>query len=127
MNFDDSVWVFRGNVRIIINDGELTSDDAQIKFIKQQLATALVNGKPASFEKRIAKTGKLAQGHADTIDYDAAKGIVRLTKDGWLTDGSYESHADSLQFNMITQTMNATGSEPDSQRVHITVPPPAKP
>ena len=86
LNFDDSVWLFRGNVKITIDDGELTSDDAQIKFLKQQLATAVANGKPAAFQKHIAKTGKLAQGHADTIDYDVTKGIVRLTKNGWLTD-----------------------------------------
>ena len=138
LNFDDSVWLFRGNVKITIDDGELTSDDAQIKFLKQQLATAVANGKPAAFQKHIAKTGKLAQGHADTIDYDVTKGIVRLTKNGWLTDCSYEERADSLKYNMITQTMNAEGSQSgtpgpsappgsdqDSQRVHITVPPPA--
>jgi lipopolysaccharide transport protein LptA len=94
----------------------------------------VANGKPAAFQKHIAKTGKLAQGHADTIDYDVTKGIVRLTKNGWLTDGSYEERADSLKYNMITQTMNAEGSpsgtpgpsaapgsDQDSQRVHITV------
>ena len=127
LNFDDSLWQFRGNVKIIMDEGELTSDEAQINFAKQLLSKAVVNGKPASFEKHIAKTGKLAQGHADNIDYDVVKGIVRLTKNGWLTDGSYEVHGDSLKYNMITQTMAAEGSEQDSQRVHITVPPPSKP
>ena len=137
----DGTWLFRGNVKITTDEGDLTSDEAQIKFLRQRLTTAVVNGKPASFEKHLAKTGKLAQGHADTIDYDVAKGIVRLTKNGWLTDGSYEIHGDSLKYNMLTQTMNAEGSasgpgpagpssapgtDPqDSQRVHITVPPPA--
>jgi lipopolysaccharide transport protein LptA len=139
-NFDDGTWVFRGNVKITTDEGDLASDEAQIKFLRQRLTTAVVNGKPASFEKRLVKTGKLAQGHADIIDYDVAKGIVRLTKNGWLTDGSYEIHGDSLKYNMLTQTMNAEGSAPgtaqgpnsapgtdqqDSQRVHITVPPPA--
>ena len=139
-NFDDGTWVFRGNVKITTDEGDLASDEAQIKFLRQRLTTAVVNGKPASFEKRLVKTGKLAQGHADTIDYDVAKGIVRLTKNGWLTDGSYEIHGDSLKYNMLTQTMNAEGSasgpaqgpnaapgtdQQDSQRVHITVPPPA--
>ena len=139
-NFDDGTWVFRGNVKITTDEGDLASDEAQIKFLRQKLTTAVVNGKPASFEKRLVKTGKLAQGHADTIDYDVAKGIVRLTKNGWLTDGSYEIHGDSLKYNMLTQTMNAEGSasgpaqgpnsapgpdQQDSQRVHITVPPPA--
>jgi lipopolysaccharide transport protein LptA len=142
-NFDDGTWLFRGNVKITTDEGDLASDEAQIKFLRQKLTTAVVNGKPASFEKHLVKTGKLAQGHADTIDYDVAKGIVRLTKNGWLTDGSYEIHGDSLKYNMLTQTMNAEGSasgpaagtagpssapgtdQQDSQRVHITIPPPS--
>ena len=80
LNFDNSLWVFRGNVKITMDQGQLTADDAQINFIKKLLAKAVANGKPAEFEQRIAKTGKIAQGRADTIDYDAAKGMVRLLK-----------------------------------------------
>ncbi len=70
LDFDDSHWVFRGNVKITMDQGQLTSDEAEITFAKKLLSKAVVNGKPAAFEQRIEKTGKMAQGRAETIDYD---------------------------------------------------------
>src|SRR5438270_2560 len=40
LDFDNSLWVFRGNVKITMDRGQLTSDDAQINFAKKALAKA---------------------------------------------------------------------------------------
>ena len=129
LDFDNSLWIFRGNVKISMDDGELTSDDAEINFAKKALAKAVVNGKPAAFEQRVAKTGKVAHGHADTIDYDAHKGVVHLSKNAWLSDGQTEIRGESLKYDVLAQSIVAEGSEQGSQRVHIiiTPPPPSKP
>jgi lipopolysaccharide transport protein LptA len=128
LDFDNSLWLFRGNVKIGMNGGTLTSDDAQISFVKQQLAKAVVNGRPAEFEQKVGKTGKVAQGRADTIDYDAASGIVRLTKNAWLSDGQTDMHGELLKYDVVNQVIRAEASEQNSQRVHIVItPPPAKP
>jgi lipopolysaccharide export system protein LptA len=129
LNFDNSLWVFRGNVRITMDDGELTSDDAEINFAKKALAKAVVNGKPAAFEQRVAKTGKVAHGRADTIDYDVHKGVVHLSKNAWLSDGQTEIRGESLKYDVLAQSIVAESSEQGSQRVHIiiTPPPPSKP
>lgn len=128
LDFDNSLWVFRGNVKISVDHGQLTSDDAQINFIKQVLSKAVVNGKPAAFEQHVAKTGKLAQGHADTIEYDAGLGLVRLSKNAWLSDGQTEIRGESLKYNVLAQSIVAEAAEQGSQRVHIVItPPPAKP
>jgi lipopolysaccharide export system protein LptA len=124
LDFDDSLWVFRGNVKITIEQGEVTADDAEINFSKQQLAKAVANGKPAAFEDRIEKTGKTAHGRADTIDYDAAKGVVRLSKNAWLSNGDTEIRGESIKYNMLAQTFAAEGAEQDSHQVHIVIPPP---
>ena len=42
-----------------MDQGQLTSDEAEITFAKKLLSKAVVNGKPAAFEQRIAKTGKI--------------------------------------------------------------------
>lgn len=128
-NFDNSLWTFRGNVKITVDDGQLLSDEAEIKFLNQQLSKAVANGKPAAFEERIEKTGKVAHGRADTIDYDAAKGIVRLLNNAWLSNGDTEIRGESLKYNVLAQSIVAEGAEPDSQqRVHIVItPPPSKP
>ncbi len=127
-NFDNSLWIFRGNVKITMDDGELTSDDAEINFAKKSLAKAVVNGKQAAFEQRVEKTGKVAHGRADTIDYDAHKGVVRLSKNAWLSDGQTEIRGESLKYDVLAQSIVAESSEQGAQRVHIIItPPPSKP
>src|SRR6267142_1181043 len=127
LDFENSRWVFRGNVKITMDDGQLTSDEAEITFAKKLLSKALVSGNPAAFEQRIAKTGKLARGHADNIDYDVAKGVVHLSKNAWLSDGQNEIRGESLKYNVLAQSIVAEGPEQDSQRVHIIITPPANP
>jgi lipopolysaccharide transport protein LptA len=127
LDFENSRWDFRGNVKIAMDDGQLSSDEAIITFAKKLLARAVVTGKPASFQQKVAKTGKLAQGHADGIDYDVAKGVVHLSKNAWLSDGQTEIRGESLQYNTITQTIVAPAAEQGSQRVHIIITPQAIP
>jgi lipopolysaccharide transport protein LptA len=127
LKFENSLWVFRGNVKITMENGLLTADEAQIDFIKKLLAKAVAYGKPAEFEQKIEKTGKIAHGHADTIDYDAAKGVVKLTTNAWLSDGQNEVHGESFVYNVLTQSVVADAAEQGSQRVHIIItPPPSK-
>jgi lipopolysaccharide transport protein LptA len=126
LDFENSHWVFRGNVKITMDQGLLTSDEAEITFAKKLLSKAVVNGKPAAFEQRIAKTGKLAQGRAESIDYDVTKGLVHLSKNAWLSDGEREIQGESLKYNVLAQTIAAEASEQGSQRVHIIITPPAK-
>ena len=128
MYFQDNVWNFRGNVKITVEQGQLYSDDAQITFVNNTLSKAIVNGKPASFEQTVAKTGKLAKGHADTIDYDAGKHLVRFLKDAYLTNGDHEILGQSVKYDIVGQKVIAEEAEQNSQRVHIVItPPPPKP
>jgi lipopolysaccharide transport protein LptA len=127
LDFEDSRWVFRGNVKITLDQGELTSDDAQITFAKKLLAKAIINGTPAAFQQRVAKTGRLAQGRAELIEYDVGKGVVKLSKNAWLSDGQNEIHGESLKYNVLDQRVVAEAAEQGSQRVHITITPPPPP
>jgi lipopolysaccharide transport protein LptA len=128
LNFDSSLWVFRGNVKISMEQGQLSAEDAEITFLNKLLAKAVANGRPAEFEQRIQKTGKIAKGRADTIDYDASKGIVRLLRNAWLSDGQNEIRGEALKYNVLAQSIIADAAEQGSQRVHIIItPPPSKP
>jgi lipopolysaccharide transport protein LptA len=124
LDFENSHWVFRGNVKITMDQGQLNSDEAEITFSKKLLSKAIVHGNPAAFEQRIAKTGKLAQGRAELIDYDVAKGVVHLSKSAWLSDGQNEIRGESLKYNVLAQNIVAEASEQGSQRVHIIITPP---
>ena len=122
--FENNVWNFRGNVKIAVEKGQLFSDDAQITFVNNVLSKAVVNGKPASFEQTVAKTGKLAKGHAETIDYDAAKHLVRFLNNAYLTNGDHEITGQSLKYDVLAQKVIAEEAEQNSQRVHIIITPP---
>jgi lipopolysaccharide export system protein LptA len=124
--FDDNVWVFRGAVKVTMDQGVLNSDEARVTFSNKVLSSAVVTGKPATFQQKIAKTDKIAHGHADTIDYDVTKGIIRLTKDAFLDNGQYEVHGESLKYDIAKQVSSAEGGEQGSQRVHIIITPPPK-
>src|SRR5271163_745195 len=124
LNFDNNLWVFRGNVKITMDQGLLTSDEAQITFVNKVLTRAVANGKPAAFEQVVPKTGKLAKGRADLIDYDVSNGVVRLSKDAYLSDGQNEIRGESLKYNVRAQSVAAEAADQGSQRVHIIITPP---
>jgi lipopolysaccharide export system protein LptA len=125
-NFDNSVWVFGGHVKITMEQGQLTSDNAQITFADKGISKAVADGKPAEFEEPIAKTGKIAHGHADHIDYDVATNEVRFSKGAYLSNGDDEMRGELLRYNVLTQTVSAVEAEQGSQRVHIIITPPPK-
>ena len=122
--FENNVWNFRGNVKIVVEQGQLFSDDAQITFVNNALSKAIANGKPASFEQTVTKTGKPARGHAQTIDYDATKHLVRFLKDAYLTNGDHEITGEALKYDVLGQKVIAEEAEQNSQRVRIIITPP---
>jgi lipopolysaccharide transport protein LptA len=127
-NFDNGLVQLHNNVKIVTADAQLLADEAQIRFAKSLLSKAVAHGKPAEFQERIEKTGKLARGHADEIDYDASKGLVVLSKNAWVTDGQYDFVGESFKYDIQAQRIIADPGEQGSQRVHIIItPPPSKP
>jgi lipopolysaccharide transport protein LptA len=124
VNFDDSKWVFRGAVKILTDQGQLTADEADVTFLKGVLAKALITGKPAAFEQRVQKSGKRVVGHADVIEYDVSKNTIQLSKNAWLSDGPDHIDGELLKYNLIERKMFADPTEQNSQRIHITITPP---
>jgi lipopolysaccharide transport protein LptA len=124
--FDNSVWVFRGSVKVTMDQGVLNSDEARVTFSNKVLSFAVVTGKPATFQQKIAKSDKMAHGHADTIEYDVTKGLIHLTQDAFLDNGQYEVHGESLKYDVARQVSSAEAAEQGSQRVHIIITPPPK-
>jgi len=104
-------------------------------FATLALATTVAFAGPAFADKyKAALDGKsenppttsTGTGTAD-IDYDAAKGVVRLTKNAWLSDGQNEVRGESLKYNVIAQSIIADAADQNSQRVHIIITPTTTP
>ena len=128
LDFENSHWVFHGAVRITMEQGQLTAEDADVVFANKLLVKALIQGKPAAFEQRENKLGKTVQGRADEIDYEVAKNLVRLLGNAWLSDGLNEIRGESVKYNILERKVLAEGPDQNSQRVHIKItPPPAQP
>src|SRR5262245_18367560 len=74
LNFENSRWEFHGNVRIDVEGGSLTSDEAQVTFVNNQIATAVITGAPATFEQKLKESDDIAKGRAGRIEYDFTAG-----------------------------------------------------
>ena len=123
LEFENSEWTLKGQVRITVPDGKLASDTATVKFKDNQIASARVRGTPAVFEQRLEKTGQLAQGRAESIEYDVGNGTVRLIGDAWLSDGQNEIRGRTLVYDIGRQRVAANPGETEPGGVRITINP----
>lgn len=125
LEFENSQWSFKGQVRITVPDGKLASDLATVTFRNNEISRALVQGGPATFEQRL-EDGRLAQGRAKSIEYDVRAATVRLLGDAWLSDSRNEIRGNTLVYDIGRERVQANPSEKDPGGVKITINPPQK-
>jgi lipopolysaccharide export system protein LptA len=125
LEFENSQWIFKGQVRITVPDGKLASDLATVAFRDNGISRAVVQGSPATFEQRL-EDGRLAQGRAQSIEYDVRAGTVRLVGDAWLSDSRNEINGNTLIYDIGRQRVAANPDETDPGGVRITINPQEK-
>lgn len=123
LNFENSSWVFSGNVRIKTEGGNLRSRQANVEFRNQRISRATILGDPAEFEQQRKGSSELARGHSASIVYDLVGGVVTLTGDAWLSDGRNEIKGRELVYNVKEQRVRAQTQAGDNDRVRITIRP----
>ena len=123
LNFENSSWVFTGNVRITMDGGNLRSKQANVEFRNQKISRATILGEPAEFEQQRKGSSEIARGHSTSIVYDLVGGIVTLTGDAWLSDGRNEIKGRELVYNVKEQRVKAQTRDGDKERVRITIRP----
>jgi lipopolysaccharide transport protein LptA len=123
LNFEDSDWTLKGNVKITLPDGMLTSSDARVMFRRNQISRAEIHGAPAQFQQLIKETGKLAKGRANSIVYDVQADTVRMAGDAWLTDGENVIRGETLVYDIAGQRVAANPGGTDPGGVRITINP----
>ena len=109
LEFDDSDWKFSGHVRLHTAQGNLTADDATVKFLDSRVQTATVHGAPAVFAGEVGEGRQPARGHAQQIDYEVGSGEIRLSGDAWLSDGRSEINGARIVYNVAAQRVQAEG------------------
>jgi lipopolysaccharide transport protein LptA len=123
LNFENTKWDLKGQVRITVPDGKLASDEATVTFRDNEIVSAVVRGSPATFEQRLETTGELAQGRAGSIEYDIRNDTVQLAGDAWLTDGQNEIRGNTLVYDIGRQRVAANPGATEPGGVRITINP----
>jgi len=123
LNFENSEWKLTGDVQILVPDGKLESNSAQVTFRNNEIVRAVIKGAPASFEQKLKDKGQLARGKAETIEYNVQASTVRLAGQAWLTDGTNEIRGNTLIYDIGKQRVVANPNEKDPGGVHITINP----
>jgi lipopolysaccharide transport protein LptA len=123
LNFDNSRWVFRSNVKISVDGGSLTSDEAAVTFSDNQIARAVITGSPAQFEQKLENSEDVAHGRAASIEYDFTTETIRMLQDAYLTDGHNDIRGQTLVYSIRDQRVLANPSDQGDERVRITINP----
>jgi len=123
LNFENSQWQFSGDVHITMEKGSLSSDRADVTFARNQIARAVINGAPATFEQTLDKPPQVARGRANVIEYDVANGTVRLAENAWLSDGDNELSGEVLVYDVRSERVIANAPAGGDGRVRITINP----
>lgn len=122
LDFENSRWTFRGNVRIDNGGASVDCDEAELVFLGHELRTAALAGAPARFEQR-RPGGKRTEGRAGAMDYDVAGGRVSLSRDAWLSDGANEVSGDRLVYDLRREVVTADAGAGGPVRMKINPPP----
>jgi lipopolysaccharide transport protein LptA len=123
LEFENSQWTLKGQVRITVPDGKLAADSATVSFRDNQIVRAQVRGTPATFEQRLKENRQLAQGRAADIEYDVRNGTVQLSGDAWLSDGQNEIRGQKLVYDIGKQRVAANPGATEAGGVKITINP----
>lgn len=124
MDFDDSVWQFRGNVVFDLAEGRITCESASLEFREFTLMRARIEGAPATFRFRRAGSPETTYGEAAKLDYDVPGGLVEFTGNAMINEGGNRISSESLVYNIVDQRINAVSAGDGEDRVKVTYMPP---
>jgi lipopolysaccharide export system protein LptA len=114
---------FSGNVVIIVNDGRIECDSANLHFTGSTLSSAVVTGSPATYELQRATADDVTRAEAGRLNYDVAAGIIEFSEDATITESGNQIASNYLLYNINERRIKADSSGTDDDRVRITYTP----
>ena len=127
LDFENTHWEFSGNVRIENTGSTAWADRADILFQEHRIRSAQMTGTPVRFQQiSVAKddTGAITttKGRANAMEYDVDNGVVSMTDDAWLSDGSNEVSGDRIAYDLNREIIIADANGSGQVRMKI-IPP----
>ena len=122
LDFENSRWFFSGNV-IIENIGtKAYCDNAEIFFENHRVQNAVMRGEPARFKQIRLEDNLQTQGRAKKMEYDLQSGLISMSEDAWLSDGSNEVSGDRITYDLVKEYIIADADESGQVRMKINPP-----
>ena len=120
---DNRELKFSGNVVIIVNNGRIECDNANLQFTGSTLSSAVVTGAPATYELTRAAADDVTYAEAGRLRYDVAAGIIEFSEDATITESGNQIASNYLLYNINERRIKADSSGSDDDRVRITYTP----
>jgi lipopolysaccharide transport protein LptA len=119
LDFEDSVWEFKGNVVIDLEDGRVECDAARLKFSGHELERATITGSPATFEIKRTDSDVATHAAAGRLEYDFKAGTIEFSDQATITEGSNQISSNYLVYDIEEQRINARSAGEGEPRVKI--------
>jgi lipopolysaccharide transport protein LptA len=119
-DFDNSVWVFTGDVRLKNGATEATCDRAELTFRTNQLRRAALSGSPATFTQSATNGKPATTGRSRTLEYDLESQIIQLVADAFLSDGRNQIAGSRIRYDLAREVVSAGADAGGNVQMRIT-------
>jgi len=123
VNEKTGVAVYLGNVRIEQGPLSIEADRVEIHSRKNKTDLVRATGKPAKLRRRPDEGEDEIRAAADRIDYHVAGGTLDMAGNVSLQRGEDTFTGSTLQYDLNTKSLTATGADGSDGRVHAVIQP----
>jgi lipopolysaccharide transport protein LptA len=126
LDFENSVWQFNGNVKIILSDGEINAESTYLEFKGHQIKIATIRGVSEDQARlTLQRQDKLSAttATADRIDYDFDAGMIDFSGRVSIVEDGNQISSSYLVYNIKKQTIQAQSKSQNDPKVKITFTP----
>ena len=113
--------LYRGNVRLVSPELELSGDRLELKQPVKGQFHALLTGSPARLKHKGQPDAQPVAASAKQIEYDTRSAIVKMDGGAQLERGTDTVMSDSISYNLAARRISATGT--GKGQVQITIQP----
>jgi len=124
LEFENTDWVFSGNVRISSDTTRIEADEAELSFVDHKLRHAVVKGSPVAFQHERPAADAPTEGRANQVDFDFDTQVLRLSGDAWLAEGTNQISGEHILYDITRERVLAGSNGESDERVRITITPP---
>jgi len=120
LDFQDSVWRFKGNVVIDVDNGHIECASADLKFADHKLMVATIMGEPATFEMNRPESDDITRGEAERLVYNLDTQIIEFSGDAKFSESGNQIASSFIAYNIAEQRINAESSGDEKVKITFT-------